>query len=647
MRSGGIVLWMLALVVAGCSGGGGTEDVAKAPDGVGDTRGVDAPVDVPVDAPVDALSDSAPETIPDPIDVPPELDTCEPDCAPDPPAGIPWNDGPYGSGIMDTAGGFSTTTLDGDWALQAEWTGLDSYLFINRWGGSIGNVQTWDTSVADLLATLPDNVHLFFGSYDTNAAGYVDAMKKRVGQALDGLSHERQVHWAARVHFIDVPMDQTTGALGDFVGAHGAFYFAIDRFQRWREVGSLFDWQAYYTEAPQSEYYPLRYAGYEPWYFEHEADMAAEITAMDATEVVIWDGDVHPGGWGGGMNSYWDVTFPDQAAMAGFDSLAIHLWMACPDHLQHKDNGCPEWDRTEQLYLCDRALPEAEPFPVPDTCDPGSPESPAETWPCQCEKPWGEVVEATRVCNEDGAGFGDCGCACDTEIARWITTYAREGEWLTDLSPLLPLLASGGPQRLRLNAVNSNPLHGAFLLHDAGKTERPAGIRYLWGKAWGEGFNEGYNGLHPDVTFDLPAGTTRTELVAVISGHGSGTTEENCAEFCDHHHEFKVNGTPFTKTHPEVNTWFGCAEQVAAGVVPNQFGTWIFGRAGWCPGLDVAPWVVDVSDHVTPTGNALSYRGLFQGGDYVPIFTGGGDYNPEIRMSSWMVFYTAKGEGDR
>ncbi len=645
MRSCWTVVLVVILAGAGCGGGGG--GVPGSPDGAGETRSADLRTDVLVDVPVlaDVPPDTPAETVPGPADASPELDACAPDCPPGPPAGIPWSVGPYGSGIMETAGGFTVTTLDGDWDLQTEWTGLDSVLFINRWGGSIGNVQTWDTSVADLLDTLPDNVHLMFGSYDTNAAGYVDAMKKRVGQALDTLSHERQVHWAPRVHFIDVPMDQTTGALGEFVAAHGAFYFAIDRFQRWREVGSLFDWQAYYTEAPQSEYYPLRFAGYEAWYFEHEAGMAAEIAAMDATEVRIWDGDVHPGGWGGGMNSYWDITFPDAAAMAGFDSMAIHLWMACPNHLQHKDNGCPEWDRTEQLYLCDRAIAGGD--PLPGSCDPGGGEVPAETLACDCEKPWGEVVVAQRVCNEDGTGFGECGCACDTEIARWITTYAREGEWLTDLSPLLPLVAAGGPRRLRLNAVNSNPLHGAFLLSDAGKAERPAAIRYLWGKAWGEGFNETYNGLHPDVTFDLPAGTTRTELVAVISGHGSGTTAENCAEFCDHHHEFTVNGTPFTKTHPEVNTWFGCADQVAAGVVPNQFGTWIFGRAGWCPGLDVAPWVVDVTGAVTAAGNTLSYRGLFQGGDYVPTYTGGGDYNPEIRMSSWVVFYTAKGEGAR
>lgn len=31
----------------------------------------------------------------------------------------------------------------------------------------------------------------------------------------------------------------------------------------------------------------------------------------------------------------------------------------------------------------------------------------------------------------------------------------------------------------------------------------------------------------------------------------------------------------------------GCAETVADGTTPNQYGTWIYGRAGWCPGSAV------------------------------------------------------------
>ena len=36
----------------------------------------------------------------------------------------------------------------------------------------------------------------------------------------------------------------------------------------------------------------------------------------------------------------------------------------------------------------------------------------------------------------------------------------------------------------------------------------------------------------------------------------------------------------------------------STGGVPNQYGTWVYGRAGWCPGQDVAPYVVDITEYV-------------------------------------------------
>ena len=41
--------------------------------------------------------------------------------------------------------------------------------------------------------------------------------------------------------------------------------------------------------------------------------------------------------------------------------------------------------------------------------------------------------------------------------------------------------------------------------------------------------------------------------------------------------------------------WGSLPAQVSLGVVPNQYGTWPFGRAGWCPGQHVDWWEVDVT----------------------------------------------------
>lgn len=61
--------------------------------------------------------------------------------------------------------------------------------------------------------------------------------------------------------------------------------------------------------------------------------------------------------------------------------------------------------------------------------------------------------------------------------------------------------------------------------------------------------------------------------------------------------------------------------------------TWYYGRGGWCPGQDVAPWVVDVTADVTPgQANTLSYRTEFNG---APVNANLGN----IVLSSWLVVW--------
>jgi hypothetical protein len=50
-------------------------------------------------------------------------------------------------------------------------------------------------------------------------------------------------------------------------------------------------------------------------------------------------------------------------------------------------------------------------------------------------------------------------------------------------------------------------------------------------------------------------------------------------------------------------------EQVADGTVPNQYGTWWYGRGGWCPGKQVPVVLHDITDQVTPGQDAsIAYR---------------------------------------
>eukprot|EP00019_Armaparvus_languidus_P008663 CAMPEP_0168604656 /NCGR_PEP_ID=MMETSP0420-20121227/15452_1 /TAXON_ID=498008 /ORGANISM="Pessonella sp." /LENGTH=137 /DNA_ID=CAMNT_0008643865 /DNA_START=702 /DNA_END=1113 /DNA_ORIENTATION=+ len=86
----------------------------------------------------------------------------------------------------------------------------------------------------------------------------------------------------------------------------------------------------------------------------------------------------------------------------------------------------------------------------------------------------------------------------------------------------------------------------------------------------------------------------KVELVAVITGHGADSNQ--CAEFCNQTHSFYVgNAPPLNISFHDAGTQFGCAERVPEGVVPNEHGTWLYGRGGWCEGQQVSPHVLDIT----------------------------------------------------
>lgn len=120
---------------------------------------------------------------------------------------------------------------------------------------------------------------------------------------------------------------------------------------------------------------------------------------------------------------------------------------------------------------------------------------------------------------------------------------------------------------------------------------------------------------------------------------GHGSDENGCGEFCVTKHVFTVNGKAnFSITFNNAGTPLGCAMRVPDGVVPNEHGTWLYGRDGWCDGQEIEPWVVDITGHLNLDPsiiNTILYQGYFN--DHTP--------NPqqqpgEITIYSELVYYT-------
>ena len=81
-------------------------------------------------------------------------------------------------------------------------------------------------------------------------------------------------------------------------------------------------------------------------------------------------------------------------------------------------------------------------------------------------------------------------------------------------------------------------------------------------------------------------------------------------------------------------------ETIVQGVIPNQYGTWGYGRAGWCPGQDVAAFVHDITGAIAiGEENIIDYEACRVSGNscLTPPTCQGDGYCPEIAFSSYII----------
>jgi hypothetical protein len=194
------------------------------------------------------------------------------------------------------------------------------------------------------------------------------------------------------------------------------------------------------------------------------------------------------------------------------------------------------------------------------------------------------------------------------ELARFITPYRVGGAWEMDLTALQPLLRGEATLRAFIDTwVGPGSSNGAGWLlgvafeFEGGLPERlPIAVQPVWTRRsvpYGDPAMPP-TGAAPPQTLTLPAGSTR-ELRSYVTGHGQGNAS-NCAEFCARVHTLTVAGV----SH-ELELWRDDCDTTAA---PGQRGSWSYARAGWCPGADVRPWVVDLSSELaTATEVTIGY----------------------------------------
>lgn len=497
----------------------------------------------------------------------------------------PFEAGPYGPHRGDVADTFSVPLADGTtWSFSEQFSGCETYHFIPDTlpVSDLDPTSVWEAAndLATLVKNSPRNTQYFFVSRRANDATATEAitgMQARVDALLAKQSQADAEHWRRRLHVVGKKAADLEGWVGDVLATSGAIGFSIDLRQRLHGAGYLADVKRFSAELDDAGKWPyksnLAYAANEAKYLVAQGALADRLDAETPTVVTLFDGET--------LEEFADktVTLPTAAEMAAFDTLEVEVTQRCPDPEKIELGNCGAWDYLANLYLVD-----------PTTM--------------------------TQV-----------------ELARFITSYHRETHWVEDISQMLPLLAAGGERAFRWSFApewNKQPTGTKLTLRFSNRNKgmRPTAATFLWG---GGDFNAAYNATRLPVDVPIPEGAKKVEVWALVTGHGAGTSQ--CAEFCNHQHEFTVGGVATLKDFPMASTQTGCVDQVDAGMTPNQAGTWWYGRGGWCPGQQVDPWVVDVTANVTPGSDAtVSYRGLFKGAE-PPDGAG------NIVLTSYLVVY--------
>jgi len=474
------------------------------------------------------------------------------------------------------AGDFTLPTTAGDWTLSVEWTGCDTYLFVpsepRQNQGAPEATWALKRDNRSLVEALPANTHLFFVSSNrgSSADEEIAAIVEDYDEILADMEEADREWWTDRIHFVTAGVAGLDSWLGEALTSPGVGV-GIDRTQRIREIGSMADPTRYNSSYGWFE--PnIAFVAQEAVYYNAEALRDEHVANDGATVVHAWQGELlEDPGWAF-ARGFVDIELPDAATMATFDTLEFDHALMCVGVDEY--GACPAWDYLTYAWLCDAEDPEV----------------------------------------------------CDVEIGRWITTYWREGRWVHDVSGLLPLFKDGGTRRLAYWTIQPYEVWLDLRFSNQGKAARPAEVSYLWD---GGTFDANWNANHPAIEIEVPADAVKVEIATVMSGHGMNSPN-NCAEFCPTDHHFFVNGVEYVRDIPIENEETGCVDQVPAGTVPNQYGTWFYGRNGWCPGKHVDMVNLDVTDAIVPGAvNHLVYEAYQNGVPYAGSAT--------MDVETWLV----------
>ena len=492
----------------------------------------------------------------------------------------PWQEGPKALKVDDLAPELEFETLGGTFVLSQAWTGCDVFVFVRAdlpWGA--------EDTTPFLEDADRNSVFVFFSTAEDGATAKEDvkAVRDGVRDVLSDLPNADAAYWRDRVHYVSEGAE--SGKLEALVDSLGiSDLAAIGHDQVFRPAGSLAvltsDWLPMLSHAR----YTAKGLNYEARlarrFATEEAELGDDLLRIEVLQA-SWTDETRTEDDVDGLIT---VVLPDAAELARFDRAEMVMRESCGD----------------SPY-----------FHGGETCT-------------------GERGHIVNICEPD------CVTGDQDGIFKVISGYNTGGWWTMDATSALPALKKGGSVEMRIAAKDDDmplSMQIEFRLYDeVDETQSPSHAVHMEG--WtGFGLQAVYDEWAEVVEVTPPPGTTKVALWNLATTHGGGGSG-GCAEFCTTEQVLYVNDQPFEHAWEQKDVW-DCAARVDQGVTPNQWGTWYFDRASWCPGWTGELWEADLTSAFDLNGTNRLEITATQGGEY--------PYTGDLPSNPWLVFYGASG----
>jgi hypothetical protein len=219
------------------------------------------------------------------------------------------------------------------------------------------------------------------------------------------------------------------------------------------------------------------------------------------------------------------------------------------------------------------------------------------------------------------------------ELARYITPYGIAcGGWTVDITDFKSVL--GGEVEFQTNVLVYTEtgwlVNMTIDLIDNNTQNTFQNLSRLWEKGYQVYGDPGISYDLDPVTINFENNTDASHVRMAITGHGQGNTS-NAAEFFEVDHTLNIDGSAFDNHH----LW---KSDCSSNPCSDQAGTWPNPRAGWCPGQEVAPYVINTNS-ATTAGSSISLDYVLQ--NYTNVLNTGynnsGHTEPYYKIFSYFV----------